>query len=214
MYRQDPDMLFHAVKKIRDIAPSSLFTISNPIPAIQAALILCLWPVPMDSMWKDQSHALSGAALSLAVQNGLHVAGHEQDFRRTQQSITDKEQVFIAHLWIHCLIHFQRFEFLSAIPDRCPEIKSTSLCDGLPFYVIEEPKLSGRDHFLDYIKDRPLLHRYRCHKILTSAILTITGSIDMEGSDNGGLVSLINLFAAQIQDEKMPSDNDMCMILL
>jgi hypothetical protein len=93
-------------------------------------------------------------------------------------------------------------------------IYSTSLCDGLPFHVIEEPKLSGRGHFLDYIKDPLLLCRYRCHKILSSAILTITRSIDMEGSDDGGLVSLINLFEAQIQNERAPSDNDMCMILL
>ena len=76
---------------------------------IEAMLILCLWPLPMETMWKDPSHVFAAAANALAVQNGLHVAGHEQDFRRTQMSSSRKECVLRAHLWLHCLVNSQRF---------------------------------------------------------------------------------------------------------
>ena len=108
---------FHDVKysqqaagKVRELLPASLLQIQDPIPTIQAVLILCLWPLPVDTIWEDPSHTMAGAAMQLAVQNGLHKFRHEQDFRRTKINSGDESmRVFRAHLWLHCIIVFQRF---------------------------------------------------------------------------------------------------------
>lgn len=108
--RHFPDMKFlHSVSdKVRVLTGSNLLQIQDPIPAIQACLILCLWPLPVDTMWKDPSHALAGAAMQLAIQNGLHEFRHEQDFRRTQICSNDRIRVFRVQLWLYCVIVFQR----------------------------------------------------------------------------------------------------------
>lgn len=106
---QDSNLFLHATKEVRDGAFQPMWNITNPIPVILASLILCLWPLPIDTMWKDPSHALAGYAHSLATQIGLYAAGHEQDFSRTRTHVTDKVRVFRAHLWLHCCITFQRY---------------------------------------------------------------------------------------------------------
>jgi transcriptional regulatory protein LEU3 len=106
-----------AASKVRELVNASLLQVQDPIPTIQAILILCLWPLPVDAMWKDPSHAMAGAAMQLALQSGLHKVRHEQDFRRTQSNSSDRNTgVFRAHLWLNCEIHFQRsVECLSPI---------------------------------------------------------------------------------------------------
>lgn len=104
----DIELQHTASTKVRMLTGSNLLQIQDPIPAIQATLILCLWPLPLDTMWKDPSHALAGAAIQLAIQNGLHEFRHEQDFRRTQINSNDRARVFRVHLWLHCVIVFQR----------------------------------------------------------------------------------------------------------
>ena len=102
------DFFRESVSKVRSLTGSSLLQIQDPIPTIQAILILCMWPLPVDTMWKDPSHALAGAAYQLAVQNGLHIYRNEQDFRRIQIQEDHPSRVFRLHLWLHCVIIFQR----------------------------------------------------------------------------------------------------------
>ena len=111
-YAEDPTVLERVAQRIMEIARTALFTIQNPIPAIQAALILCLWSAPIDTMWKDPSHVVSGTALQLAVQNGLHSMGREQDFRRVNVSNNSKSTLR-GQLWVHCVVISQRFVPLS-----------------------------------------------------------------------------------------------------
>ena len=98
-----------AAGKVRELLAASLLQIQDPIPTIQAILILCLWPLPVDTIWKDPSHTIAGAAMQLAVQNGLHKFRHEQDFRKAQINSNDRNmRVFRVHLWLSCVIIFQR----------------------------------------------------------------------------------------------------------
>ena len=98
-----------AASKVRELVTASILQIQDPIPTIQAILILCLWPLPVDTMWKDPSHTMAGAAMQLAVQNGLHKFRHEQDFRRTQINSSDRNmRPFRIYLWLNCVIIFQR----------------------------------------------------------------------------------------------------------
>jgi transcriptional regulatory protein LEU3 len=112
-----------------DLALPALYSILQPIPAIQAVLLLCSWPMPTSTLFTDPSHALAGAAMQLAIQNGLHILCREQDFARRPtkkeddlgpspaQSIdpkseiglwsADGEIVFRIRLWVHCVTVFQ-----------------------------------------------------------------------------------------------------------
>jgi transcriptional regulatory protein LEU3 len=77
---------------------------------IQGLLILCVWPVPVNTMHRDLSVILSGAALRLALQIGLHVVGTGQDFARTRLESGDEVKAFRAKLWLHCLMISHRSE--------------------------------------------------------------------------------------------------------
>ena len=46
--------------------------------------------------------------MQLAVQNGLHVYGHEQDFHRENVKPKDEDKLLRARLWVQCTIVFQR----------------------------------------------------------------------------------------------------------
>ncbi|CAK7234882.1 hypothetical protein SBRCBS47491_009099 [Sporothrix bragantina] len=84
-YTRDPTLLYRLAPKINSMALLALES-SRPIQTIQGILLLCLWPVPVNTMHRDFSLVLGGAALHLAMQVGLHVAGPGQDFSRTMVS--------------------------------------------------------------------------------------------------------------------------------
>ena len=202
-----------------DIALPSLYSISRPIPAIRAVLVLCLWPLPISTMWKDPSHALIGAAVQLAVQNGLHVVGHEQDFARTLSKSTESERLSRARLWIHCLIIFQRratksralccmyIALLSCLADNR---YSTSMCDGLPCWSIPTLGPLSRDEESETFASPDLLYRYRLHRIQTTALRTMLQESDVEsGSTNGSLGSLIDVFDSQLKEIRAECPSDM-----
>ncbi|KAF4498531.1 nicotinamide mononucleotide permease [Fusarium agapanthi] len=142
-----------AAQHIRGGTFQPLLHITNPIPIIKSSLILCLWPLPVDTMWKDPSHVYAGTAHSLAVQNGLFVDGHEQDFARTHTSLSKEMRDMRAHLWLNCCLVFQ----------------ATSLCDGLPHLSISESKPYQRRARLEEIVEASFHYRIKCHDILIDA---------------------------------------------
>lgn len=103
-YSRDPTLLGRLVPCINSMALQALGTRANPIETIQGLLILCVWPVPLNSMYKDITTVLSGAATHLAMQIGLHVVGSGQDFARTRLSSGYEDKLYRAQLWAHCLI--------------------------------------------------------------------------------------------------------------
>lgn len=70
-------------------------------------------------MFKDPSHALAGAAMQLALVNGLHVFDHEQDFVRQSIERNVSEVALRLRLWVHCVTIFQRLD--------CAHVLITSL---------------------------------------------------------------------------------------
>lgn len=106
----DLKFFLEAANKVRQLAGPGLLQVQDPIPTIQAVLILCLWPLPVDASWKDSTHGMAGAAMQLAVQNGLHKFGNEQDFRTTAvYQGNENTRVFRMHVWLYCIILFQRY---------------------------------------------------------------------------------------------------------
>lgn len=108
-YTRDPTILERIIAPLQTEFQQSLFDPEDSIPSIQAALLLCLWPFPVDTLFKLRTHVVAGAAMMLAMQKGLHVSGRAQDFVRVplSQSITEKQ--FRKTLWMHCQIVFQRY---------------------------------------------------------------------------------------------------------
>ena len=102
-YAEDPTILDRITQLITPLAFSSMALRSTPIPVIQGLLILCTWRLPTNSMYKDMTHVLCGAAVHLATQIGLHVAGVGQDFARTPLKKDQDQKIFRTKLWMHCV---------------------------------------------------------------------------------------------------------------
>lgn len=117
-YSKDPTLYERIVRQVSRLALESLFSMTNLIPTIEAVLILCLWPTPVNTMFKDPSHALAGTAMQLAIVNGLHVFGHEQDFVRQTIECANSEVCLRFRLWVHCVTIFQRSAVFDLVKTR------------------------------------------------------------------------------------------------
>ncbi|KAK6428274.1 hypothetical protein LTR95_015582, partial [Oleoguttula sp. CCFEE 5521] len=75
---------------ISEVALAALSARSTIMQTLQGLLVLCTWPVPVTTMRNDLSYFLSGAALNLAMEIGLHAYGNGQDFSRVKLQHDDK----------------------------------------------------------------------------------------------------------------------------
>ncbi|KAL7947515.1 hypothetical protein V8C42DRAFT_318000 [Trichoderma barbatum] len=101
-YSNDPTLLGRLAPKINLMGFAALESRTSPIQTIQGILLLCQWPTPVDTMHRGISFVLAGAALHLAMQIGLHVAGVGQDFARTILDGNQLERANRAILWKQC----------------------------------------------------------------------------------------------------------------
>jgi transcriptional regulatory protein LEU3 len=108
-YQCDPTLLESLQKPVARLAQHSLMIPDHATANIQAAIILCLWPLPMETLFGDPSHAIAGAAMQLAVQIGLPYPKSRQDFTRTALRHSANDGDFRDRLWVYCTIVFQRF---------------------------------------------------------------------------------------------------------
>ncbi len=108
-YSKDPTLVESLIKPVTALARQSLFDPDHAIPTIQAALIFCLWPLPINTVVIDQSHAIAGAAMQLAIQKGLPYASRKQDFVRVALKQSEVDKLLRARLWAHCVVVFQRY---------------------------------------------------------------------------------------------------------
>ena len=104
-YCADPTLLGFLSPRMNLMALQALESRVSPIQTIQGILLLCLWPVPVNTRFRDFSHVLSGAVIHLATQIGVHVMGNGQDFSRYKLAPEARNlSVFRAQLWKYCLI--------------------------------------------------------------------------------------------------------------
>jgi hypothetical protein len=107
-YSKDPTMLALLGPKVIALVEQAILQRENAISKLQAFLILCVWPMPVDSMHKDISPILVGAMVNLAQSIGLHVPGVGEDFLRTTVPSCHNDTLFRAKLWISIVITAQR----------------------------------------------------------------------------------------------------------
>jgi transcriptional regulatory protein LEU3 len=103
-YPDDRTVLEKTSQAIIPLAFASMARRSAQIPIIEGLLILCIWRIPTNSMYKDMAHLMCGAAVHLSTQIGLHISGVGQDFSRTPLKKDQDQKIIRARLWLCCVI--------------------------------------------------------------------------------------------------------------
>ncbi|KAK6375964.1 hypothetical protein LTR81_027864 [Elasticomyces elasticus] len=103
-YHKDPTASESIMERLKALLHHALFDPENAIPTIQAAVLVCLWPFPVDSTFKDPSHAVAGAAMHFPVQKGLQYASRKQDYARVALVQAEADRVVRARLWTYCVV--------------------------------------------------------------------------------------------------------------
>ncbi|KAI1083699.1 hypothetical protein F5B20DRAFT_528147 [Whalleya microplaca] len=202
-YPGDTTSLRHLGSKINSVALSSLESRASPIETIQGLLLLCLWPVPINTMHKDLSHILSGAAVHLATQVGLHVRGSGQDFARVKLDSDQTQKILREQLWTYCIMISQ----------------STSLREGIPPLILAESTSLDPNH-TDTITGLPTemqIHQ-KMHDILKSATQAMLRMLPMttvtSHSNANALAPFIDLYDSQLLSLRSEQLSTMNMIYL
>ena len=107
-YTANPTLLCSLAERIVHLASPLLHPTPAVIPAIQGLLLLSSFPFPTDSTSKDTSYTLSGMAINLALQIGLHVPTFSQDYSRSKMTLTQEDIQRRVQLWFHCIIVHQK----------------------------------------------------------------------------------------------------------
>ncbi|KIW30561.1 uncharacterized protein PV07_06298 [Cladophialophora immunda] len=120
-FERDPTLIIAIAPMVMDLAKDAVFSCRDVIATIQSFTLLCSWPMPVDTLEKDPSPALAGAALQLAINSGLHVWGIGQDFSRRRLNPGGQNSIdFRAKLWVNCLIVCQRVNITFGVSPPVP----------------------------------------------------------------------------------------------
>ncbi|KAJ9606359.1 hypothetical protein H2200_009320 [Cladophialophora chaetospira] len=204
-YKRDPTIFDRITKRFTEKPLSLECIMHNPTAAVQALVVLCMWPSPVTSVFKDASPAWAGMATSLAIQTGLHAICKEEEFARkpaTRRPLVGTPAARFVHsdgspatssarakiafrtsLWTNCLIACQ----------------STMICDGLLPITVPANENLERQQLITYMLGDQVNLRYRLYVVQTDAVAAIRRTIDLESVSCGAeLVSLINIFDKQL----------------
>ncbi|KIW10227.1 hypothetical protein PV08_11188 [Exophiala spinifera] len=107
-YTANPTLFGSLAEPILHLPWPPLHPTPAVIPAIQGLLLLSSFPFPTDSTSKDTSYTLSGMAINLALQIGLHVPTFSQDYSRSKMTLTQQDIQRRLQLWFHCIVVHQK----------------------------------------------------------------------------------------------------------
>ncbi|KIW48255.1 uncharacterized protein PV06_00861 [Exophiala oligosperma] len=113
---ENPTLILTLAPKVMDLAKLAIFASERYLPTIQALILMCTWPIPIDTLQKDKVPMLAGAMLQIATNMGLHVYGTAQDFTRVASRHDRRQRDFRTRLWALCLITCQRVNNLRGLP--------------------------------------------------------------------------------------------------
>ncbi|KIW57122.1 hypothetical protein, variant [Exophiala xenobiotica] len=143
-YTANPTLLGSLAERIVHLASPLLHPTPAVIPAIQGLLLLSSFPFPTDSTSKDTSYTLSGMAINLALQIGLHVPTFSQDYSRSKMTLTQEDIQRRVQLWFHCIIVHQKAACglgypIMVSPDRLQkQMDLRGLLDSVPPFLLFE----------------------------------------------------------------------------
>lgn len=128
-YVRDPSVFPQLSRRVLKLGFESVAARRSPIQLIQALLLLSAWPLPVKYRAQDSMPTLTGLALQLALQIGLHVTGVGQDFAREQVQYLSTEQTNRATLWRYCTIVCQRYVDMTS-PSRPSVVRGAQVLDS------------------------------------------------------------------------------------
>ncbi|KAK7902855.1 hypothetical protein LTR67_002501 [Exophiala xenobiotica] len=143
-YAANPTLLGSLAERIVHLASPLLHPTPAVIPAIQGLLLLSSFPFPTDSTSKDTSYTLSGMAINLALQIGLHVPTFSQDYSRSKMTLTQEDIQRRVQLWFHCIVVHQKAACglgypIMVSPDRLQkQMDLRGLLDSVPPFLLFE----------------------------------------------------------------------------
>ncbi|KAF2748722.1 C6 zinc finger domain-containing protein [Sporormia fimetaria CBS 119925] len=195
-YTEDPRITRDVSQLITPLAFESMALRQTPIPVIQGLLILCTWRLPTSSMFLDITHVLCGAAVHLATQIGLHVAGVGQDFARQPLKKDQDQMVFRAKLWMYCIVVYIR----------------SGVGEGIPPLVLAEPHLDGDEREREQLMAHLPAHlkfSHQVHIILLRA-MSAFARMDLRTQDcNVDLLkTLVGIYDTQLHSLASQSPGD------
>jgi hypothetical protein len=87
-YTEDPSLISSLARAVPKLVWERIAEHPIPFHALQALLVLCMWPFPTTHMWGDASVSLSNISLVAAFHMGLHRPEHMQEFTKNPRSKT------------------------------------------------------------------------------------------------------------------------------
>ncbi|KAJ9608332.1 hypothetical protein H2200_007320 [Cladophialophora chaetospira] len=193
-FTKDPTIVEFLVHPLGILAQQCLFEPDQAIPSIQAAILICLWPLPVNTNVALRSHAMAGAAMQLALQKGLPFASRKQDFFRIPLRQSEKDETFRARLWAYCVMVFQGNNIYDGF-----------LCTmGIDTIHLDRniAVFSGLSPLVAY--------QYQLHRIHVDAISAILNFTDLDtNKDDNLLNSLVNQFDNQAQRVVCMTEDDL-----
>lgn len=212
-YERDPTVSNLVIEPLRSLLYQSLFDPDNAIPTIQSAILVCMWPFPLNSTFKDPSNAIAGAAMNLAVQKGLPYASRKQDYARVALVQSETERAFRASLWAYCVVTFQGSVKILP-PENWTSLTlkfecSTSLLDGLPGPQILDNVSLSRNGFV--VEELPSLLRfeYQVNQVQSDAVALILREVDLSYTvESSTLNTLVDHFDTQVQRIPLEGTDD------
>jgi hypothetical protein len=109
-YQRNPSLLGSLATPLLKLGWSSMQISAAVIPNIQGLLILSTWPFPTNTTSKDNTFTLSGMAVNLALQIGLHVPLQGQEYSRTRVDLSSEGLARRVQLWSYCVVVHQKLE--------------------------------------------------------------------------------------------------------
>ena len=209
-YDLDPTLLDRLASKVTQLAANSLVQVSSYFTTITGLMILSAWPLPMKTMFDDPTSTYCGAAMQLALQNGLHLFSRKQDSSPTSSrdfiphnKISRAHDVSRLRLWAYlelvCHWYNPAHSYTSLYPLTSP---STNLSRGLPLhYVIDAfDRLDQGDRAVMKSLPPSIYWMQKFEKSLTRSIISLMEvTSGVNGSILGGLIyPLISHFEEQI----------------
>lgn len=195
-YPDDRSIVEKVSQYIIPLAFSTMARRTSQMPIIEGLLILCIWRIPTNSMYKDMAHLMCGAAVHLSTQIGLHIAGVGQDFARMPIKKDQDQEVIRARLWLCCVIQSIRTNIADGLP---PTAESLLDCDE-----------RDRDNMVPFLPaDLQFLHK--TYIITLRAIIALTKlNVQSIHCDVRVLRSLIGIFDQQMLSlsQSAPSEID------
>jgi hypothetical protein len=112
--RSLPTLLRSLGPLVMDLALTSSRNREDPTAVIKGLLLLCTWLFPTYSTHRDNTFALCGLLVNLALQAGLHLPFATHEFTRTQTFRPTKTKMQeIAAMRLHVVLTCQQYVRLS-----------------------------------------------------------------------------------------------------